>query len=93
MKIINIGLIGYGTVGKGVYNIIYNNINFYKKMGLKINIPYVCVNNLNKQRDFDKFTEWTQPIVTNNYNTITNNKNIDVVVEVMGGIEIGRAHV
>ena len=87
MKIINIGLIGYGTVGKGVYNIIYNNLNLYKKMGFKINIPYVCVNNLNKQRDFDKFTEWTQPIVTNNYNTITNNKNIDVVVEVMGGIE------
>lgn len=87
MKTINIGLIGYGTVGKGVYNIIYNNLNFYKKMGLKINIPYVCVNNLNKQRDFDKFTEWKQPIVTNNYNTITNDNNIDIVVEVMGGIE------
>jgi homoserine dehydrogenase len=87
MKTINIGLIGYGTVGKGVYNIIYNNLNLYKKMGLKINIPYICVNNLNKQRDFNKFIKWDTPIITNKYENIINNKNIDVVVEVMGGIE------
>ena len=87
MKNINIGLIGYGKVGKGVYNIIYNNLKLYEKMGLNINIPYICINNLNKERDFTKFIKWKNPIITNKYDDIINNNNIDIVVEVMGGIK------
>lgn len=82
MRNINIGLIGYGTVGRGVYNIIHNNMTLYEKMGFKINIPYICVNNLNKER---YFINNNKPIITNNYNDIINNKDIDIVVEVMGG--------
>ena len=87
MRNINIGLIGYGTVGQGIYKILYNNSKLYKMMGLNINIPKICVNNVSKKRDFIQYSKCEQPIVTNNYNDLIEDKNIDIIVEVIGGID------
>ncbi len=75
MERIKIGLIGLGTVGSGVYKSLkqFDNIEILK----------IAVRNINKPRAVDVPTE----ILTDNPYDIVNNPEIDVVVELMGGVE------
>jgi len=82
MKYINIGLVGFGNVGRGVYNIINKNKKIYNMMGFNIKIPKICVKDIHKDRNIDSNT-----IFTSNYKCLTNDNNIDIIVEVMGGID------
>lgn len=63
-----VGLLGFGTVGSGVYEILNNSIS-----GIEV-IKVL-------DRDLTKL-----PIITNNINDIVDDKEIDIVVEAMGGI-------
>jgi len=82
MKKIGIGLLGLGTVGQGVANIISNPNDRHPLVG-ELEILGVAVRNLQKKRDI------TLPdsIFTTNAIEIVENPNIQIVVEVMGGIE------
>ena len=51
MKYINIGLVGFGNVGRGVYNIINKNKKIYNMMGFNIKIPKICVKDIHKDRN------------------------------------------
>ena len=65
----NIGLLGYGTVGKGVYKQCLEN---------DIKVKYILVRDKNKKLDVDS-------ILTEDINEIVNDKEVDVVVECIGG--------
>lgn len=78
---VNIAVMGYGTVGSGVYEVIKRNgeiIN--KKAGDEVNIKYVL-----DLRDFEG--QPVQEVITHDVNDILNDESVKVVVEVMGGIE------
>lgn len=75
MKALNIGIIGFGTVGCGVYNVLQN----FKH----INIVKIAVKNINKKRNIENFNE---ALLTDNAFEIAENPDIDVVVEVAGGV-------
>lgn len=78
---INIAVLGYGTVGSGVVEVINTNqekIN--EKAGKEINIKYVL-----DLRDFPG--DSIQEKIVHDYNIILNDEEVDIVVEVMGGIE------
>ena len=82
MKKVGIGLLGLGTVGKGVANIINNPNDRHPLVG-ELELVGVAVRNLQKKRDI------TIPdsILTTNPIEIVTNPNIQIIVEVMGGIE------
>lgn len=83
METVNIGLLGLGNVGQGVYNILETNgekITNSLNKNLKIN--KILVNNVNKKRNIDISKE----LLTTNVNEILNNEKIDIVVELLGGI-------
>ena len=82
MKKIGIGLLGLGTVGQGVANII-SNPNDRHPLVAELEIIGVAVRNLQKKRDLS----FPDSILTTNPIEIINNPNIQIVVEVMGGIE------
>lgn len=82
MKNIRLGLIGFGNVGRGVYNIINRNKQMYNMMGFDIKISKICVKDIHKNRNIN-----TTGIFTSNYKCLTNDNNIDIIVEVMGGID------
>ena len=82
MKKIGIGLIGLGTVGQGVANIISNPNDRHPLVG-ELELVGVAVRNLQKQRDISL----PDSIMTSSPIEIVNNPNIQIVVEVMGGIE------
>jgi len=82
MKKIGIGLLGLGTVGQGVANIISNPISRHPLVG-ELELVGVAVRNPQKRRDISI----PDSILTTNPIEIVNNPNIQIVVEVMGGIE------
>ena len=82
MKKIGIGLLGLGTVGQGVANIISNPKDRHPLVGA-LELAGVAVRDLHKERDISL----ADSILTTNPIDIVNNPNIQIVVEVMGGIE------
>lgn len=78
---VNVGILGYGTVGSGVVEVIETNqetIN--KKAGKEINIKYVL-----DLRDFPGNP--IQKKIVHDVNIILDDPEISVVVEVMGGVD------
>ena len=84
MKPLNIGIIGLGTVGMGLIKCLINNKNIIKsKSEREISIAAICAKNKNKKRDIDIGNlKWVQDPFD-----ITDDKEIDVVVELIGGDE------
>jgi len=82
MKKIGIGLLGLGTVGQGVATII-NNPNDRHPLVEELELVGIAVKNLQKKREISL----PDSILTTNPLEIVNNPNIQIVVEVMGGIE------
>ncbi len=81
---INVGLCGLGTVGTGVVKVLQDHQEHIKhKLGCEIEIRKVLVNNMDKQRDDIIDRDW----LTNDPSELVEAANIDVIIEVMGGIE------
>lgn len=81
---IKIGLLGLGTVGAGVYEIINTKGEMIEKStNIKVEISKVLVQNLNKDRNISI----DKNILTDNPYDILEDPEIDMVVEVMGGID------
>ena len=73
---VKLGLIGLGTVGTGVVKVLkdFDNIEIVK----------IAVKNINKKRDIENLD--TSLLTTDPFE-IVNNPDVDIVVEVIGGIE------
>ena len=86
MKTIEIAMLGLGTVGSGVKNILEEKCEhlsqkIFEKTGVKkeIKISKILVRDKNKDYGVDK------AILTEDYNEILSDENIKIVVEVIGG--------
>lgn len=80
-KTINIALLGLGTVGQGIVNVLKeNNHEISQKVGFPINIKTVLVRNIEKAKAFDDNLN-----LTTDFSDIINDAEINIVVEVMGG--------
>ena len=77
---IKAAVLGYGTVGSGVYNVIRENKELInERAGQEIEIKYVL--------DLRKFPgDPVEKILTDNFDDIVNDPEVKIVVEVMGGI-------
>ncbi|MBL6970152.1 MAG: homoserine dehydrogenase [Campylobacterales bacterium] len=78
---LNIGIIGVGTVGQSVCQILEDNKDVITaRAGIELNVKSGAVNNLSKKRD-------VSIALTDNPDDILNDDSIDIVVELMGGVE------
>lgn len=76
-----IAVLGFGTVGSGVYEVLErNHENIAKRAGEEIQIKYVL-----DLRDFPGHP--VQDILVHNYDDIVNDPEVEIIVEVMGGVE------
>lgn len=77
---INISVLGYGTVGSGVVEVLNTNQeSINKKAGNEINVKYVL-----DLRNFEG--DPIQEKIVHDYNVILNDPDIKIIVETMGGI-------
>jgi homoserine dehydrogenase len=85
-EIIRIGLAGFGTVGTGLARIILENQDWIKRrVGKKLLISRVLVRDLNKVRTFIPGPEAR---FTDNPDDLLSDPDIDIIVELIGGIEV-----
>lgn len=83
-KEIKIGLMGLGTVGRGVYRILTGNCeNIRRKVGVPVKISKILVKDPGKDRGL----EIEPQALTTDVSDIVNNPEIDLVVELIGGID------
>ena len=76
-----VAIMGYGTVGSGVYEIIKKNA---EKLCINTNGEPVGVKYILDIRDFDDHPE--KELFTKNFDDIKNDAEVSVVAEVMGGL-------
>ena len=82
-KQLNIGIIGLGTVGSSVAKILKENQNLISaRAGSKIIIKCGVVKDLSKSREIFDFP------ITNDIDTILEDPEIDIVVELTGGVDL-----
>ena len=80
----NIAIVGLGNIGSYLYNFIIKNKNQIIKRNNAIpNVLYVSAKNFKKKRNF----KINKKMWVSNYLKIPKDKNIDIVVELIGGAE------
>lgn len=85
-KKIKVALLGVGTVGTGVYKLIQRRTDvMVRTIGAEMEVSKILVHNLDKQREGIDAS-----LLTDNWQEIVNDPEIQIVVEVMGGIEPAR---
>jgi len=90
MKRINLGLIGFGNVGSGVIKILREKKTFLSdKIGLEINIKKICDKDIVSKRaiSVDKH------LLTKDAREVISDPQIDIVVELMGGIHPAKEYI
>ncbi len=78
---VKIGIVGVGTVGESVVKVLQKNRDIIRaRAGKEIVVAKGVVRNLDKKRDIDI------PLTTD-YKEVTDDPQIDIVVELMGGVD------
>ncbi len=80
----NIAIVGLGNIGSYLYNFIIKNKNQITKKNNAIpNVLYVSAKNIKKKRNF----KINKKMWVSNYLNIPKDKNVDIVIELIGGAE------
>ncbi len=84
MKKLNIAIIGLGNIGSYLYKYLQKNKKILSKKNNCIpNVAYVCARDKKKKRNLSiKRSKWL-----NNYLDATRKKDVDLVIELIGGSE------
>ena len=78
---VNIAVLGYGTVGSGVIEVLnVNGDSINKRCGQEINVKYVL-----DLRDFPG--DPIQEKIVHDFSIVVNDPEVRIIVEVMGGVE------
>jgi len=90
MGIIRVGFLGLGTVGSGTYKILTENMDsIAKKVGSGVEVARILVRDTAKNRGM----EIDGGLLTSNPGDILEDDSIDILVEVMGGINPAKEYV
>ena len=78
---INVAILGYGTVGSGVFEVLNENKeSISRRAGQELHVKYVL-----DLRDFPG--QPVEKVLVHDYEQIVSDPEVDIVVEVMGGVE------
>ena len=78
---LNVSVLGYGTVGSGVVEVLTTNSeSIAKKVGKQLNVKYIL-----DLRDFPG--DPNEDKIVHDFNIIADDDSVDIVVETMGGVK------
>ncbi len=90
MKKVGVAILGLGVVGGGVYEILTEKKEYFKKtQGLDITVESV----LEKNKERAQALGVKSAVMANSIEEVISNPNVDIVVEVIGGTEPARTFV
>jgi len=86
-NVVRIGLLGCGNVGAALVHLVERQADaVHARTGLKLEIGSVAVRNVSRERDVDL----APGVLTRDAHAVVSDPSIDLVVEVIGGIEPAR---
>ncbi len=86
MKPLQVGLIGFGTVGKGVFDVLRRNEEeITRRAGRPIRITWIATRTLDRARDGTRGVAGVN--LTNDPVVVVRHPDIDIVCELIGGVE------
>lgn len=81
-RVLRIGILGFGTVGSGAYRMLHDNREeITRKIGLSYEVVRIGI------RDSEKTRALPKTMFTTDLLSIVDDPEIDVVLELMGGVE------
>ena len=90
MKTVGVAILGLGVVGSGTYRILTEHREFYRRTQ-DIDVNVECVLEINRERALALGIEPQK--ICGNIAEIVSNPNVDIVVEVIGGVEPAKSFV
>ena len=87
---INVGIIGFGTVGSGTVRILLENKDVLaERLGFEINLKKIAARDILKKRDI----KVPEGILTADVDTLLNDPEIRIIVELIGGINPAKEYI
>ncbi|MCX5678268.1 MAG: homoserine dehydrogenase [Candidatus Omnitrophica bacterium] len=84
MKKINVGIIGFGTIGAGVVKALKSKSRYLRdKSGVDVNIAWICDKDLKARRPVTV----NKKLLTTSIGKVIYDPKVDIVVELVGGVE------
>lgn len=81
-RTLRVGLLGFGTVGHGTYRMLLDNAaSLTRKSGVTFEVTRVGIRDASKERPAES------SLFTTDLHSIVSDPNIDVIVEVIGGLD------
>jgi homoserine dehydrogenase len=90
MKPLQVGLVGFGTVGKGVFDVLRRNEEeITRRAGRPIRIAWIAARTLDRARDATRGVAGIN--LTNDPAIVVARPDVDIVCELIGGVEPARS--
>jgi homoserine dehydrogenase len=87
MKQINVGLLGCGTVGTGVAKLLIDSSQVIcARLGATLNLKWVADIDI----ETDRGIQFNEGVLTTDANSVVNDPDIDIIIEMIGGEEIAK---
>ena len=87
MVTIRVGILGFGTVGQGTWKHLVENSDFWSKiLGVRLVPTHASVRSLSKERD----VKIPDSRLTTDSQSIVDNPDVDLICELIGGIDEAR---
>ncbi|MGD8883514.1 MAG: homoserine dehydrogenase, partial [Desulfobacterales bacterium] len=87
MKQINIGLLGCGTVGTGVTKLLIDSRHLIDaRLGATLNLKWVADIDI----ETDRGIQFNEGVLTTDANSVVNDPDIDIIIEMIGGEGIAK---
>lgn len=89
-KTVQVGILGFGTVGGGTAKLLLEQRELLRqRTGVDIKLSYICDRNISDSRGFSVPNE----ILTTDLNQLLTDPDLDIFVELIGGIEPARTFI
>ena len=89
MRAINVGLLGFGTVGRGTWDVLRRNqAEIQRRAGRPIAINWIATRTLDRAREGTRGVKGVN--LTNDCGIVVRHPEVDIVCELIGGIEPAR---
>jgi homoserine dehydrogenase len=87
MKTINVGLLGCGTVGTGVAKLLIDSSQVIgARLGATLNLKWVADIDI----ETDRGIRFNEGVLTTDANSVVNDPDIDIIIEMIGGEGIAK---
>src|SRR5215510_11753249 len=87
MQQVNLGMIGGGTVGSGVFHALQlNGALMASRIGVKVNVRKIAVKAFDEPRPY----EIPESYMTTDWQTVVNDPQVDMVAELVGGTTLAK---